>query len=101
MLIWIVILIIGLSAITLNIFATQTVLSSSIHTKIKRRNYILLIWSIPIVGVILAVLFINRDIKKNKETIESDIADVMKDLAKRINGIEADIKQKRSKKSLH
>jgi len=101
MLIWLLFFIITLSAVMLNIIATQTVLSSSIHTKTRIRRYVLLIWCAPIFGVILVMILINRDIKKNKETLENDVANVMKDLTERINGIEAGIVKKRDKHSLH
>jgi len=101
MLTWLLFFIIVLSAVMLNIIATQTVLSSHIHANTKTRKYIMLIWCIPVLGVIAVMILINQDIKKNKETFENDVANVMKDLTERINGIEAGIRQKRNKRSLH
>lgn len=94
MFLWIIILILTVFIFALNISATNTVKASPIHTASHKRNYVLLIWLIPVFGVIAAMMLINRDIKKNRSNADEKIVNALIDFTDKINSLEHTIQSK-------
>ena len=108
MVIWSISIFLGAAVLFLNYSATRIVLSSNIHTEKNKIVFIGLIWVFPILGVIAAMMLINRDIKKNRRKLNEEIAPVIRQLGDKIKHLEADLLQERPsgtseeiKKKLH
>jgi hypothetical protein len=97
MLTWLLVATAVISTIALNILGTSTVQESQIHSAERKRFYLALIWCIPMLGVILSMMLINRDIKRHQKNSEQDILNTLKTLSENINKLEAGIQQKKIK----
>ncbi|HEY5603357.1 MAG TPA: hypothetical protein VIM41_09625 [Gammaproteobacteria bacterium] len=85
----------------LNITSTQIIQSSHIHTTQKKRHLLLIVWCVPLAGVFIALYMINRDIKKNQQKMENDIAPAIRELSDKIRNIEAGLQQREKKPKFH
>lgn len=97
MFIWLILATALISTLALNGLGTSTVTGSQIHSVERKRLYLMLIWCIPLFGVILVMLFINRDIKQHHKTSELEILATLKTLSDNINKLEAGIQHKSTK----
>lgn len=88
-----IIILLGVAVLLLNYSGTKIVLSSAIHTDNRKQMLIGLIWVIPILGVIITMLLINRDIKKNHRKLDEEIAPVIRELGNKIKHLEKDLQQ--------
>jgi len=101
MLYWIIVLIALVPIVALNIVAIKTIARSNIHSKANKRNLIIMVWAIPIFGVMLVMLKINNDIK-NSNLQSSDKLDVaLKQFTENISEIEANLRIKTKNTPLH
>ena len=80
----------------LNITSSKTVSSSQIHSDAEKQKYLMMIWLLPIVGTMLAMWLINKDIRKNQHEMEGEIAPVIKELGDRLKKLESSIQQKQN-----
>jgi len=85
------------AVIALNIAGSLTALRSKLDTKNKKQLYLLLIWLVPVLGVISATLLISHDMKKTKNKNDEELVTALNDFAKRVNAISDGIKKKRGK----
>jgi membrane protease YdiL (CAAX protease family) len=102
--IWLVVVIVILIIIltvALNIFGTNTVLRSSVHTKADKRKYVLLIWLLPLFGVILSMLWFEKDLKKKKDKSEQELVSALKKFTESVDHLKAEIEQKKNDDKLH
>ena len=83
--------------IYLNYMSTQIIESSRIHSPEKKHNLVLIVWLLPVVGVFIAMLKINKDIKKNREKVEEEIAPAIRELADKLKNLESDIQREKQK----
>jgi NADH:ubiquinone oxidoreductase subunit 6 (subunit J) len=101
MFIWVLVIVGVISVVALNIEGAKTVSSSEIHSDEEKRKYQLMIWGLPILGTILAMWFINKDIRKKQDEMEEEIAPAIKELGDRLKKMESGIQQKQNKDKLH
>ena len=83
--------------IYLNYMSTQIIHSSRIHSPEKKQNLVLTVWLLPVLGVFIAMLKINKDIKKNREKVEGEIAPAIRELADKLKNLEIDIQREKQK----
>ena len=83
--------------IYLNYMSTQIIHSSRIHSPEKKQNLVMTVWLLPVVGVFIAMLKINKDIKKNREKVEGEIAPAIRELADKLKNLEIDIQREKQK----
>ena len=98
-LIWIFIAVIVAANILLNVMGTNIVRSSEIHDNNKKRNLLIVLWGVPLLGVFLAMIKINKDIKANQAKMEEEIAPAIRQMADRLKVLDADIALSKSKKN--
>ena len=103
---WIFLLIVLGAIVMLNVMCTNIIKSSQIHSQKQKNKLLLLVWGVPVLGVFLSILRINKDIKLNRKKMEEDIVPTIRKIADKIKGLEADLQaQKPSlrehKKRLH
>ena len=55
------------------------------------------VWLLPVIGVFIAMLKINKDIKKNREKVEGEIAPAIRELADKLKNLESDIQREKQK----
>jgi len=96
---WIFILIMVIANILLNIMGTNIVRSSEIHDNNKKRNLLIMLWGIPMLGVFVAMIKINKDIKANQQKMEEEIAPAIREMADRLKVLDADIAMSKAKKN--
>ena len=99
--IWIFIIVFLVAVVFLDVMGTTIIQSSQIHNQKQKRTLIAIVWGLPIVGVFLAMMRINKDIKSNRKKMEEDIAPAIRELANRIKVLEADISKEQDKKKIH
>lgn len=92
-LLWVFVFVLAAAIIYLNFMCTQIIQSSQLHNAEKKRQLILIVWLLPIAGVFISLLRINKDIKKNREKIEGEIAPAIRELADKLRVLENDIQQ--------
>jgi uncharacterized membrane protein len=97
MLLWTMLIIGLILVVVLNIFGTNTVLSSHVTTVAAQRKLIMLIWLIPYLGTILAMITINKAIKRNSNQSKEDMTSSLITLAERFNEMEKEVRKKRTK----
>jgi hypothetical protein len=85
----------------LNVEGTKTVKSSQIHNERDKRKFTVLIWSLPIIGTMIAMWLINKDIRKKQHQMEDEIAPAIKELGDRFKKLEAGIQRKHGNHRLH
>jgi hypothetical protein len=90
-----------IAVVALNIASGKTVSSSEIHSDAEKRKFLLMIWLLPIVGTMLAMWFINKDIRKSQHEMEDEIAPAIKELGDRLKKLETRIHQKQNNQKLH
>ena len=98
-LLWIFFAVIFAANIFLNVMGTNIVKSSEIHDARKKRVLLIIIWSIPILGVFIAMIKINKDIKANQVKMEEEIAPAIREMADRLKVLDADIAMSKAKKT--
>ena len=101
MFIWLLVVIGVIAIVVLNIEGAKTVSSSEIHSDAEKRKYRIMIWAFPIVGTMMAMWSINKDIRKKQHEIEDEIAPAIKELGDRLKKLESGIQQKQNKGKLH
>ena len=75
----------------------QIIQSSQIHSPEKKQKLVLIVWSLPILGVFISLFQINKDIKKNREKVEGEIAPAIRELADKLRVLESDIQKEKLK----
>ena len=90
-----------ISVVALNIASSKTVSSSEIHSEAEKQKFLMLIWLLPIVGTMLAMWLINKDIRKSQDEMEDQIAPAIKELGDRLKKLESSIQQKQNNSKLH
>ena len=95
---WIFLLPMVAANIFLNIMGTNIIKSSEIHDHNKKRNLLIMLWGIPMLGVFIAMIKINKDIKANQQKMEEDIAPAIRQIADRLKVLDADIALSKAKK---
>lgn len=78
----------------LNIFSTTTLLASTAHSEAGKRNLIVLVWVAPVFGTVLAMVLMNRDLKKAAEAMDKEVATKLRLFADKIKVIEQHILDK-------
>ncbi len=101
MLYWIVLLIVIVPIVALNVVAMKTVEHSNIHSEANKRNLYFAVWAIPIFGVMLVMLKINKDIKKVNDQAEDKLNNALKNFTENITTIEANLQNKPKNTPLH
>ena len=101
MFIWVLVIVGVISVVALNIEGAKTVSSSEIHSDSEKLKYLVMIWALPFIGTILAMWFINKDIRKKQHQMEDEIAPAIKELGDRLKKLESGIHQKQNKHKLH
>jgi cytochrome c-type biogenesis protein CcmH/NrfF len=87
--------------VALNMESSKTVSSSQIHTDQQKRKFKVLIWALPIIGTMIAMWLINKDIRKKRHQMEEEIAPAIKELGDRLKKLEAGIQRKYNRNKLH
>jgi len=103
---WIFLLVILGAIVLLNVMCTNIIKSSQIHSPKEKNKLFLLVWGVPVLGVFLAILRINKDIRLNRKKMEEDIVPTIRKIADKIKGLEADLQAqnpsfREHKKKLH
>ena len=98
-LVFIFIGVIAIATVFLNVMATNIIQSSQIHEAQKKKQLIMVLWSIPLLGVFIVIRQINKDIKKNQTKMEEEIAPAMREMADRLKVLDADLRGKASQSS--
>ena len=101
MLFWIVLLAALAPVVALNIVATKTIKQSKIHSELNKRRLYITVWALPIFGVLLAMLRINKDLKKMESQSEDKLTDALKHFTDSISAIEANLQRKQKNPPLH
>jgi len=101
MLFWFVLLVVLVPVIALNIVATKTVIHSNIHSEGDKRRLYITVWALPVFGVLLAMLKINKDLKKMESQSEDKLTDALKHFTDSISTIEANLQRKQKNPPLH
>jgi len=101
MLFWIVLFLAIVPVVALNIVATKTIINSKIHSEANKRVMYIIVWAIPIFGVLLAMLKINKDIKKIESQSEDKLTDALKHFTDSITVIEANLQRKQKNPPMH
>jgi len=83
--------------IYLNYMSTQIIHSSRIHSPEKKQSLVMTVWLLPVIGVFIVMLKINKDIKKNREKVEGEIAPAIRELADKLKNLESDIQREKQK----
>ena len=83
----------------LNVMSTRIIQLSPIHDDKKKKQFTTMVWALPVLGVFLAMMQINKDIKNNRKKIDEEIAPAIRQLANQIKVLEADIQQEQQKKN--
>lgn len=104
--IWIFLLVILGAIVLLNVMCTNIIKSSQIHNQKAKNKLLLLVWGVPVLGVFMAIMRINKDIKLNRQKMEQDIVPTIRKIADKIKGLEADLQSqnpsyREQKKKLH
>jgi len=79
----------------LNIYSTTTILASTVHSEVGKRNLIVLVWAAPVFGTVLAMVLVNRDLKKAAEAMDKEVVTKLRLFANKIKTIEQHILDKR------
>jgi len=89
--------------VALNVESTKTVNCSQIHGEREKRKFKLLIWALPIIGTMIAMWLINKDIRRKQHQMEEEIAPAIKELGDRLKKLESGIQRKHinNNKKLH
>jgi len=101
MLFWIVLLAAIAPVVALNIVATKTIKQSNIHSELNKRRLYITVWALPVFGVLLAMLRINKDLKKMESQSEDKLTDALKQFTDSITTIEANLQRKQKNPPLH
>lgn len=87
------------AVVYLNVMSTRIIRLSQLHDARKKKQFVILVWALPVVGVFVVMMQINRDIKKNQKKVEEEIAPAIRQLADQLKVLEADIQQEQQKKN--
>jgi len=87
--------------VALNVESTKTVSSSQLHDEREKRKFKIIIWALPVIGTMIAMWLINKDIRKKQHQIDEEIAPAIKELGDRLKKLESRVQQKQDKKKLH
>ena len=85
----------------LNVESSKTVTSSQIHSEQEKRKFKIIIWVLPVIGTMIAMWLINKDIRKKQHQMEEEIAPAIKELGDRLKKLESGIQRKQNKNKLH
>lgn len=96
---WVFSAVLLVAVVYLNVMSTRIIRSSPIHDDVKKKHFILMVWIFPVLGVFLAMMQINKDIKNNRKKIDEEIAPAIRQLANQIKVLEADIQHEQQKKN--
>lgn len=99
MLFWIIVVIGLILVFALNLFGTVTVLSASVNTVTMQRKLIWLIWLIPYFGTMLAMIIINKAIKRSGDQSKDNITSSLKSLGEKFDLMEKQVRGSRRKSS--
>lgn len=88
---WIFLAIIVIACIFLDVMATTIIKSSHIHDDLRKRNLMIILWGLPMLGVFIVIRQINRDIKKHQAKMEEEIAPAIREVADRLKVLDADL----------
>ncbi|WP_455376517.1 hypothetical protein [Kaarinaea lacus] len=88
---WIFLTVIVLAYVFMNVMGTTIIKSSHIHDDSRKRVLMTMLWGLPFVGVFVVIRIINRDIKKNQEKMEEEIAPAIREVADRLKVLDADL----------
>ena len=98
---WVFMFVVLAAVAFLNVMGTNIIMSSQFHDHDKKKKLLFIVWGVPIVGMFIAMMRINKDIKRERKKMEEDIAPAIRELANRIKVLEADIQHEQDKKSIH
>jgi len=93
--IWVFGLVILGATVMLDIMCTNIIKSSQIHNQAQKRKLYAIVWGVPVLGIFISIMRINRDIKLNSKKMEESIAPAIREIADRIKGLEADLQNQR------
>lgn len=96
-LIWLFGAVLLVAIVYLNYMCAQIIQSSQIHSAEKKQNLVLVVWLLPVLGVFIALFKINKDIKKNREKVEGEIAPAIRELADKLKTLESDIQREKQR----
>lgn len=96
-LLWVFGAVLVVAIIYLNYMCTQIIQSSRMHSPEQKHNLVLTVWLLPVVGVFVALLKINKDIKKNRDKVEGEIAPAIRELADKLKTLESDIQREKQR----
>jgi NADH:ubiquinone oxidoreductase subunit 6 (subunit J) len=96
---WVFATVLVAAVVYLNVMSTRIIRISQLHDARKKKQFIILVWALPVVGVFVVMMQINRDIKKNQKKVEEEIAPAIRQLADQLKVLEADIQQEQQKKN--
>lgn len=80
-----------IATIFMNIMAMNIIRSSQIHEAKRKQKLIMLLWTIPMLGVFIVIKMINKDIRENQAKMEDEIAPAIREVADRLKDLDADI----------
>jgi len=89
--IWIFLTIIVVACVVLDVVATTIIKSSHIHDDRSKRQLLVILWGLPMLGVFIVIRQINKDIKKHQEKMEESIAPAIREVADRLKVLDADL----------
>lgn len=87
-----------IATIFMNVMAMNIIKSSQIHEAKRKQNLNIILWALPLLGVFVVIRLINRDIKKNQEKMEDEIAPAIREVADKLKVLDADLSQGRINK---
>lgn len=83
--------------IGLNLAGTKTVLDSRTLSQHKTRLYIVLIWLIPLLGVMVSMLLLSREMNKLKGNNDEALVSALNDFTDKVKVIQKEVKDRRKK----
>ena len=92
---WVFVAIVIVASIFLNVIGTNIVRSSHIHDENKKRVLLLILWCLPIVGVFVVMLRINKDIKASEKKMEDEMAPAIREVADRLSAMDVKIQARK------
>lgn len=87
-----------IATIFMNVMAMNIIKSSQIHEAQRKQKLNIILWALPLLGVFVVIRLINRDIKKNQEKMEDEIAPAIREVADKLKVLDADLSQGRINK---
>ena len=88
---WIFLAVIIIACVFLDVMATTIIKSSHIHDEQRKRNLMIILWGLPMIGVFIVIRQINKDIKKHQAKMEEQIAPAIREVADRLKVLDADL----------